>query len=353
MDEQNPRVGGDRTTGRGDEAVTGYDRSDKDKTDRLSGSRSSAATPASSTGAATGRSVARQPGRTSTASTTASSPTAAAEPRTRELRAEIEHTREEMSETVNAIQERLSPSHIAEQVKGTVKHAARERARDVTESEPVQFVRANPIATAMVGIGVAGLAMLAFGDRDSKTYGRRSSSRRDWQAARWDRRRTFDDRYDDRYEETARFSGYGSSGDYTPALQGEGAYADADEAWAGRTSYRGDRDEGYWQRSGASAQAHEAGRYVQRTWNENPLLVGAASAVLGALVGLAVPETEREHQLMGEARDNMVETVQDTVRDKVNQVQQAATNAVNTVKDAATAAVGASSDSNDDDSRRS
>ena len=74
--------------------------------------------------------------------------------------------------------------------------------------------------------------------------------------------------------------------------------------------------------------------HLQRAWTESPLLVGAASVVLGAMVGLALPETDHENQLMGEARDIMMETVEDTVREKVDRVQQVATNAANAAKSA-------------------
>jgi hypothetical protein len=43
---------------------------------------------------------------------------------------------------------------------------------------------------------------------------------------------------------------------------------------------------------------------------------------------------------MGSARDGMIETVQETVREKVDQVQQAATDAAGTVQEAAKSAVG-------------
>ena len=41
-----------------------------------------------------------------------------------------------------------------------------------------------------------------------------------------------------------------------------------------------------------------------------PLAVGAAAAVLGATLGMVVPETEKENELMGEARDTAVERAQ-------------------------------------------
>jgi hypothetical protein len=59
--------------------------------------------------------------------------------------------------------------------------------------------------------------------------------------------------------------------------------------------------------------------------------MGAASAVLGLMVGMAIPETEIENEYMGEARDNALEGVQQTVRETVNKVQDAASNVVGMV----------------------
>jgi hypothetical protein len=61
---------------------------------------------------------------------------------------------------------------------------------------------------------------------------------------------------------------------------------------------------------------------------DNPLLVGAGALVLGAAFGLAIPETERENELMGEARDSMVERAQDMARNAASQVQNVAGDAV-------------------------
>jgi hypothetical protein len=59
--------------------------------------------------------------------------------------------------------------------------------------------------------------------------------------------------------------------------------------------------------------------------------MGAASAVLGLMVGMAVPETEIENEYMGEARDTALENVQQTVRETVNKVQDVASSAVGIV----------------------
>jgi ElaB/YqjD/DUF883 family membrane-anchored ribosome-binding protein len=45
--------------------------------------------------------------------------------------------------------------------------------------------------------------------------------------------------------------------------------------------------------------------------NENPLAVGAAAFALGAVVGLAIPSTRYEGELMGETRDELLKKAQD------------------------------------------
>ncbi len=276
--------------------------------------------------------------------------------RTREIRAEIEQTRGEMSETVNAIQDRLRPSNLAadaaESVKSSVRHAAGEQARMVgdaarefADSEPVQYVRANPIPAAMVGLGIAGLAWLAFGGRDARDRDYRASGRtaRDWRrmspyddadrfyrggAGRGDGGDGGDGGYD-RYDRSgvearnARFgdAGFGEAGypgqsGYDAAFASDASSA-AGRAWAGagvggrsRTeagtegrswtdagagelSERGDASADFGRQ--AQRKGRQATRTVQRAWQQNPLLMGAASAVLGLMVGMAIPETEIEN----------------------------------------------------------
>jgi hypothetical protein len=77
--------------------------------------------------------------------------------------------------------------------------------------------------------------------------------------------------------------------------------------------------------------SRDAQRTLQRAWQENPIVLGAASAVLGLVVGMAVPQSEVENEYMGEARDSAVEGVQQTVRETVNKVQDAAGTVVDLV----------------------
>jgi len=68
---------------------------------------------------------------------------------------------------------------------------------------------------------------------------------------------------------------------------------------------------------------------------ENPLAMGALAVGTGAAVGLAIPQTTREHETMGEARDNLVETVQEKAQDAQQKVQRVAEEAQSAAKDEA------------------
>jgi hypothetical protein len=242
---------------------------------------------------------------------TESLPSGGDDRRTREIRADIEQTREDLSETVSAIQEHLRPANIAANATDRIKTAAATTARDAARSEPVQYVRSNPVPAAMVGIGLAGLAWLTLGGRNGGTTRRRTTPD-------YDRYRTYP---------------AASTLDSPPHLSGSTSFGN-DELDAPYT-YGSDRSSGY-----GGERRRRVQNQLTRRWNESPLLVGAAAMIAGAIVGLSVPETERENQMLGEARDNMVENIRGTVERKVTEVQEAATDAVNRVQQVAKNAVG-------------
>jgi hypothetical protein len=247
----------------------------------------------------------RAPSRPRVTPPKASAPTPAPNSRTREIRAEIEQTREDLSETVNAIQDRLQPSALASNAVDSVKDAARERFRDIADTETVQYVRANPMPTAMIGIGLAGLAWLAFGRETPDTRSRDWDGRRDWRVR----------------------PGYELERDrYLPGDQ-----MDHELSGRRRGAVRQESRDLVQQTRQTARRAQSA---LRRTWDESPFLIGAAAAVVGALVAASMPATESENRLMGQTRDNLVEGVQQAVKDKVEAVENAATNAVSQVQQA-------------------
>ena len=98
---------------------------------------------------------------------------------TEQLRQQIKATRADMSETIDAIQERLSPSNLMTQAKATVKEAAIGRARHLayrarmvaddlveqsadTRERAVRMAKANPVSAAVAGVAAGWLLVRAL-----------------------------------------------------------------------------------------------------------------------------------------------------------------------------------------------
>ena len=108
--------------------------------------------------------------------------------RAREIRSEIEHTREDMSEAIDAIQEKLRPGNIAAAASDRVKDVAGTAVRNAAEaaSSKAQHAmertrrmaddlaeggRMNTIASAMIGIGSAWLLVDRLRNSGQRRYG--------------------------------------------------------------------------------------------------------------------------------------------------------------------------------------
>lgn len=228
------------------------------------------------------------------------------------IRAEIEQTRAEMSETIDAIQDRLRPQHIMEQAKETVRDATVGRIKDMASSvgetasgvatqvqegaqQAVEYVRENPWPALLIGAGVTW--MLLQGQR---------RPRRQMYAPM---------RYPGREPETWR--------EGTPTTTGATGTA---QRTVGDVTER--VQEG-WRRYSTRAETQ-----FQRWMRENPLTVGAAAVALGAAVGLSAPRTETEDAWMGEARDTLVDRAQQAAEGAVEKAQQVVDVAQETVQGA-------------------
>jgi Protein of unknown function (DUF3618) len=252
--------------------------------------------------------------------------------RTREIRAEIEQTREDMSETIDAIQEKLRPGNIVSDAKERVKNATTERVRQMVGSasetaqgamehtrhyagDIVEGARHNAIPAAMIGAGLVWLLVDRFRG-NGRDYGQR-----DYRSAyRTPRAYESEDYY------RSGGTGYGATDAYDESEYGR--YPD-------RSSSRNPA-EGFNRASSRAGEAasHTRERMVragrrtrsqfERLLHDNPLLVGAAAMMVGAAVGIALPETERENELMGEAKDSMVERAQDLAKNAASRAQEAA-----------------------------
>jgi len=331
------------------------------------------------------------------------------------IEAGIERTRAEMSETIDAIQQRLSPENLKEEAKETaselaeqakqaareaVQHAvhearihareaiqdARDAVRDATLGRVEQMARTvgdttedarygivetikqNPIPAALAGIGLAWLFMnrQSAPPRPERRSYREYRDYRDRDYERGDQYRFY---RDDRDRSGYTYGAYGNtpaygtgyeqgrddSGVLDQAKQKVGQMADQTGNMVGRAGdtvgqAAGQAGEAIGNVAGqvgetASALATQAqetaghlasraqyrARRVEdqlgRTMQDNPLALGAVALALGTAVGLAVPQTQKEHELFGQARDTLVERAQGVAQETMEKVQEVATQA--------------------------
>jgi len=237
---------------------------------------------------------------------------------TEQLRADIEDTRAEMSQTIDAIQERLSPEHLMGQVKETVREATIGKVERVMEqvggtiaeaTEPAREAMGragtaiketgvsvgnsmwkNPIPVALIGLGVGLLMMRKYGGNGDVYQTPRT-------------RRNF--RMDQ--------SEYGAT---TGTLnQVKGTASDLANKSTEAISNLGTK---------ARDSVSTAGSRLGQVLRENPLAVGAVAVAAGTAVGLALPSTRFESEYIGEASEKLVDKAQDVAREAIDRVQNVA-----------------------------
>ena len=252
-------------------------------------------------------------------------------------RVEIERTRAGMSETVDAIQERLSPENLKEQAKDRVEQA-KDRVKEATVGKAqeagsgiVDTIRQNPLPAALTGIGLGWLFVNAR---------KQGSSRPPYR--------------DTVYRDAAYVEGYPPTNEYAPAAPGypsryEGesgsstgqALGNARDKVGETATHAQDKAGELASRTQdrvsnlgeqARYQAQRASGGFQRMLRENPLAVGTLAVGVGAAVGLAIPETSKEHEVMGEARDNLVDKAQEKVQETQQKAQRVAEEAQSAVQ---------------------
>jgi hypothetical protein len=195
------------------------------------------------------------------------------------IRAEIRETRERMGDTIEEIGERLNPNRLKEQVKDNIRDAtigrvetmAQNAADRVSETRRTitNVVRDNPVPAAMVGIGLGWL--IWNGRQQGAPVG----------SSRYAR---------ETVKETA------------------GELADRAQEAAGTVA----------------EQTRTQTRRVQEQFYENPLAIGSATLAFGLATGLAVPATRKEAELVGDARDRLVDRVRNVARETTDKVQRVA-----------------------------
>jgi ElaB/YqjD/DUF883 family membrane-anchored ribosome-binding protein len=249
--------------------------------------------------------------------------------RTAEIEREIEHTRAKMTRDIDEITERLHPANLARETVETVRHEARRTTANLADT-----LRENSLAVAAVGLGatwwfvqrerggpVSGDRMHRYAytapDRWSGEYDRRSGGLRT---------QLGDKVSGAREAVSSAASGVAERAGSVKERAGEAAGRVQERVHDLSTSARERASE-------LGTRAREQGRRaqtgVERTLDENPLLLVAGAAVLGLTIGLLLPSTQREDEMLGPTRDRLADRAGETI----DRAKEAAADAAREVKD--------------------
>src|ERR1041384_1518434 len=247
-----------------------------------------------------------------------------------QIRAEIEDTRAEMSQTINEIQERLSPEHLMGQVKETVREATigkvervMETIGEVTEPAREAMSRAgstikeagtsvgnsmwrNPIPFALIGLGVGMLWMKS----------RRGNGYSDWSRSTSLRPKR------QNLSGASQTNQMGQTRTTTGGAYNEGTFDQVKET-AGNLANRSTEALNNLG-SKAKESATEVSNRFGQLLRENPLAVGAVAVAAGTAVGLALPSTRFESEYIGETSERLVDKAEEMARGAIDKVQDAA-----------------------------
>jgi len=226
---------------------------------------------------------------------------------------DIDRTRARMTRTVAEIEERLSPAHVKAQVlerlfdaKRTIKATAHDSAVGKAETM-LSTIKENPIPAALIAIGVGWL--LVNGRREKPGPSLAGAQRRATFGAR-----TGAPPY---------LSGAYHRGARSMEARARDLVRDAEGRIEEITGGVRDRADAVVREARERGRAAERG--ARRRYDENPLLAGAVALAVGAAIGLALPHTRREDELVGKVRDRVLDAAGGLAQRAVDKAQEAAT----------------------------
>jgi len=233
------------------------------------------------------------------------------------IEAEIAETRQEMTGTVEAIGDRLSPSGILDEAKHTVRNATVGKVETMTSTATetlsgatsnvqetgagiVETIKQNPVPAALAGIGIGWLWTHRAQGPKRSDHGRSPMYRDAWD------------------------NGYNGAGLQGSSPEGIGdKLGDAAEGVGRRVSGIGDAVASVPDQ--VSGGAEGVSRQAQRLMDESPLAVGAAAMAVGVAIGMVLPATQVERRVLGPATGQVLGTVEGTATEALQKVQEETT----------------------------
>ena len=252
-----------------------------------------------------------------------------------EIRADIEQTRERLGQTVETLGAQLNPSHLAQRVKDSVREATIGRVQDmatrakenVAESGRgiANVIRENPVQAAIVAAGI-GWMLMKNRDRDSG------------QRYRYDR---YDRDYDYRERgepNVARRAMSGAASVAEDAASGVKEMA-SDVADKAKDVAHDVSEKAKTATDRVAYKTRSTMHQIEDRYQDSPIALGAFAVAAGLAIGFSMPSSRKEAEIMGGARDELVdkakEQLSETTEKVENVVERAAPQVRNVLRDAA------------------
>jgi hypothetical protein len=236
---------------------------------------------------------------------------------TRQIERDVERTRAEIEDTVDALRDKMSIGQIVDEVS----HYLRDSGGNEMVSNLSAQARANPMALGLVGIGLAWL----MSGRGQPSMGYEGHSVATTSAGAGLRDASA------RMGETAA-SAKGRAAE-TGRRAGEAVTSrvhQAGDAMSSRMHQAGDAAADAYGRM--SDRAARAQRTVADIIEDEPLIVAGLGLAVGAAIGAMLPPTDTENRVLGEHRDRLKEDVEGMAREEWDKAKSVA-------KDSAAAAL--------------
>lgn len=262
------------------------------------------------------------------------------------IRAEIEETRARLGETVEALGAQLNPTNLKQRVKesvreatiGRVQHMASNTRERIAETGRglAHTIRENPLPAAMAA---AGIGWLLISGTDKRPAPRRFTN------GEPDEYAIPDESYHEGAGVRARVRDVAenvadTAHDLTERAQEATQKAvqrakDTGERVVEKVRETGDR---LTDRTDAAMYrvrntARNTARRVESQYDESPIGLGAVALALGLAVGLSIPRTRKETELMGDARDRLMDKTRERIADTTDKVERVVQRALPEVKE--------------------
>jgi vacuolar-type H+-ATPase subunit H len=274
-----------------------------------------------------------------------------------EIRADIERTRAEMDSTFDALDQKLTPSQLLAEAWRYTKGGS-----SIGAGKLWSLAREHPLPATMIGVGLGWLLVERSRSKDSDDsrygmygytgegasgYGRYSSSGNvdvDYRSSYFD-----EDLEPGRLASAAGAvkDAAGNAVDTVKDAAGNAIDTVKDAASTAREKVHDLTDTVKDRASELSDTAHQKATQLRNKakfqtrkaktgfWQmmeENPLAVGAAVLTLGAIAGFSLPSTDKEDELLGDTRDQLLDKAKETGQEVLEKGKHVAETAVETLK---------------------